>query len=145
MSYRLTEDGNRVITEDGAFYVVTEDHVPGLAGGPEGDAAVWIADIGDGIKAYSAGQMVRCSVVFRDADGDPVDPSTVTFRVRKPDGTTTTYVYQTDPELVRTEMGSFSVDVLAALGGRYTYRFEGGGAVVASAERMFRVEAARAV
>ncbi|HKX83400.1 MAG TPA: hypothetical protein VJL58_04195 [Pyrinomonadaceae bacterium] len=89
---------------------------------------------------YPFGTQVRCSVVFRNAAGDEADPTTVTFRVRDPEGTTIVYVYNTDPELVRSAAGRFYVLVTADNTRTWIYRFEGTGAVVAADEKTFHVE-----
>lgn len=80
-------------------------------------------------NAYDVGDMRRLSVTFTDSTGASADPTGITFRVRAPDGVVTAYVYGTDVELARTAAGAYYVDYLLAKPGRYSYRFEGTGAI----------------
>lgn len=75
--------------------------------------------------AYDIGDLRRLSVAFKDINGAAADPTTVTFRMRKPDGTVTTYVFGTDSELVKDSVGNYHVDWTFALAGRHVWRFEG--------------------
>ena len=75
-------------------------------------------------NAYSEGQGIRCSVIFRDIDGDNVDPATVRFRVRRPDGTVTVYVYLVDAQLVRDSVGHYHCDIVLDREGDWFYRWE---------------------
>jgi uncharacterized protein YfaS (alpha-2-macroglobulin family) len=95
------------------------------------------------MNAYQVGNVVRCSGAFTTAAGAAVDPSTVTFRARRPDGTVTVYVYGTDAELVKDSTGNYHVDLAANAAGRWAYRWEGTGAAPSAAEAQFRVEASR--
>jgi uncharacterized protein YfaS (alpha-2-macroglobulin family) len=95
------------------------------------------------MNLYQVGNVVRCTGAFTSAAGAAVDPTTVTFRARKPDGTLITYVYGTNAELVRDSTGNYRVDVSADAAGRWAYRFEGTGSAPSAAERLFRVEASR--
>jgi uncharacterized protein YfaS (alpha-2-macroglobulin family) len=95
------------------------------------------------MNAYKVGASVRCSGAFTNEAGDPVDPTTITFRVRKPDGAVTVYVYGTDAQLVKDGVGAYHVDLAATLAGRWAYRFEGTGAAPSADESLFLVEASR--
>lgn len=95
------------------------------------------------MNVYEIGELVRCSVAFADDDGNAQDPTGVTFRVRKPDGTVTSYAHGTDAELVKDATGSYHVDVSAAAAGRWTFRYEGSGTGQSAGERAFRVKASR--
>ena len=92
-------------------------------------------------NSYPVKQKVRCSVTF-SVNGTPTDPTTVTFFLQKPNGTEVTYVYLTDTELVRDSAGRYHVDVVveaidSVWPPAWSYRFEGSGAVTASAEAFF--------
>lgn len=91
------------------------------------------------VNEYPFGSQVRCSVVFVNEDGDEDDPTTVTFRLRDPEGEPTVYVYGDDVEVVRTAAGRFYVLVNGDKTRTWTYRFEGTGAVVAADEKRFTV------
>lgn len=88
---------------------------------------------------YQLGAQVRCSAIFVNADGDEDDPTAVTFYQRDPEGVTTEYIYDTDPEVVRTAAGRYYVLVTASMSRTWTYRFEGTGDVVAADETTFTV------
>lgn len=86
------------------------------------------------------GDVYRASVSFVDEDGVAADPSAITFRWRKPDGTRSSYVYGTDAELVKSSTGSYYVDLDLDQAGVWTYRFEGtGGDAKAAEEDKFTV------
>lgn len=83
--------------------------------------------------SYDIGDTRRLTATFTNLAGTETDPSTVTFKIKLPDGTVTTYVYGTDAELVRSGAGVYYVDYSITQAGRYSYRFEGTG-TVATAE-----------
>lgn len=95
------------------------------------------------MNAYKVGASVRCSAVFTNDLGAAVDPSTVTFRLRTPAGTVTSYAYGTDAQLVKDATGNYHVDLSASQAGRWTYRFEGTGAAPSADEAQFAVESSR--
>lgn len=80
-------------------------------------------------KAHDIGDMRRLQVVFTDFAGAVADPTAVTFRIKKPDGTAVSYVYGTDAALVKSTTGVYYVDFAITLAGRHVYRFVGTGAV----------------
>ena len=76
-------------------------------------------DIGDLIKLYTA-------TPFTDkATDNPVDPNTIRFKVRSPDSTVTTYVYGTDPEVVRNGTGDYHLLLRPDAAGTWRWRLEG--------------------
>lgn len=84
-------------------------------------------------ESYDLGDMRRMPAAFTDIDGNPADPTDVTFRMREPDGTVTSYVYGVDGELIRDSLGNFHVDWLYAQEGRHFCDFTGSGVVQAVA------------
>ena len=90
------------------------------------------------INLYKQGQKVRCSVVFT-VDGVATDPSTVTCKVKNPAGTISTYVYDTDVEVVKTDVGAYYLDVVTDKKGEWNFRFEGTGTCTAVDELGFFV------
>lgn len=70
----------------------------------------------------------------------PTDPTTVTFYVRDPDGTITSYVYGTDPEITNPSVGVYILTLDAPnVAGSWHYRCAGTGAVKAVIEGEFTV------
>ena len=79
--------------------------------------------------SYYVGSLVRCSVVFTNAAGSAVDPTTVVFTYLGPGGQTDSYTYGTDVELVRASTGNYYVDVSAFAAGTWQTRCTGAGTV----------------
>lgn len=91
-------------------------------------------------KEYHFGQKVRCEGLFKNRVGNPVDPDEVVrFQVKGPEGELTEYVYGTDPELVRQQVGVFYALVDANTVGWWYYRFWTTGDAQSAKERAFRV------
>jgi hypothetical protein len=76
----------------------------------------------------------RLTCTFYDISNALADPTTVTFSIKLPAGTTTSYIYGTDAELVRASTGVYYVDFLFNAKGAYIYRFLGAGSVGAPGE-----------
>jgi hypothetical protein len=94
------------------------------------------------MNQYDKGQLVRCYGTFSDEAGTTAtDPTTITFKFKNPAGTTTTYVYGTDSQLVKIGTGRYRVDVSGSSAGVWWYRFEGTGTVQAADEGQFLIEA----
>lgn len=91
---------------------------------------------------HAVNTTVPIAVNFQDLNGTDVDPTTVTFKLYSPSGTTTTYVYGTDAELVRLNTGDYYADVVPDESGRWFYRWSSTGTGTAIArEGSFIVEA----
>jgi len=90
--------------------------------------------------AYDVGDRVRFSATFKDINGTAMDPTTITFKIKSPSGTTTTYVYGQNGELVRTGTGTYRVDFDMTEGGVWNYRWEGSGALVVAEEGQVTVK-----
>lgn len=86
------------------------------------------------IKTYDVGDTTRLSVEITDAAGDFTDPTTVTLRVKAPDGTITTLAYPADAAVVRESTGQFHSDVVLNAAGRWYYRWEAGGDIQGAGE-----------
>jgi hypothetical protein len=91
---------------------------------------------------FDWGDLARFSVTFTDAVGTATDPTTITYRLLHPDGTTeTTYNYGTDAALIRDGVGAYHADVLLTTVGYWAWRWEGTGAVQAAVEgRILAIE-----
>lgn len=88
---------------------------------------------------YNQGTDVILSALFT-ADGDPADPTTVTFQVRYPDTTVVSYLYGTDPEVVKTGIGAYQCDVgIPPQTGEYRYDAVGTGLVESTLPGTFYV------
>lgn len=92
------------------------------------------------INEYDVGDVVRVQGVFKNAAGTTVDPGTITFKYQAPDGTITTYVYGTDPEVYKSSTGTYYCDILTSDEGRYSCRWAGSVSNAAAGERYFIVK-----
>lgn len=71
----------------------------------------------------------RVTATFVNASNVNTDPTTVTFTVVEPDGTSTTYTYGTDVEVVKSATGIYYTDVLLSSTGRWSVTSRGTGTV----------------
>ena len=71
------------------------------------------------------GNGVRARCVFKDIEGDLLDPDPVTVKLRAPDGTESAYVFDVDPELVRDSEGVYLFWFAAEQSDEYAVRFTG--------------------
>lgn len=62
---------------------------------------------------FDLGDKGRARVTFKDPDNNDalVDPDTVKVTVTDPSGTSTTYVYGTDSEVVKESTGTYRIDI----------------------------------
>lgn len=88
---------------------------------------------------YYVGSKPRLAGDFK-LSGVYADPTTVTFKMRSPSGTTTTYVYGTNAELVKSSTGQYYVDFPVTEQGEWWYRFAGTGTVTAASEAFLVVK-----
>lgn len=86
------------------------------------------------MAVYDVGDKIRLTHTFTNLAGVVTDPTAVTFKMKKPDGTTTTYVYGTDAELVKSATGIYYVDWTFTMADSHKYRFAGTGTVTTSDE-----------
>lgn len=81
------------------------------------------------IQEFYQGTAIKFLATFTDANNLPIDPTTVTFTVRRPDGTSTNYIYGVATEVTRLSLGNFqAVLALANVGTNY-YGWAGTGSV----------------
>lgn len=95
--------------------------------------------------SYQIGDRVRFTATFRDGGSRAlVNPDTVRFRYRKPDGTEHALVYGTDAELVQESGGVFHVDLLLTMASTTTddwsYRWEAEGNLACAIEKTVQVD-----
>jgi hypothetical protein len=84
---------------------------------------------------YTIGDLVRISCAFT-VNGTAADPTAVTAKVKAGDGIVTTY---SGAQVSKDSTGNYHVDVPITAAGRWYYRFEGTGAVIAATEDSFNV------
>jgi hypothetical protein len=82
---------------------------------------------------YDVGDLVRCSVLFRDIAGAPADPTTVVFKHETPAAVETTVTYPTG--IVKVTTGSYYYDLTITEAGTWSIRWNATGAVVAAGEK----------
>ncbi|MCA1570828.1 MAG: hypothetical protein LC798_11025 [Chloroflexi bacterium] len=86
------------------------------------------------MSQINPGDVVRLLTEFFDADGEAADPTTVTLRIRPQGGTEEVWVYGTDNELIKDEVGNYHLDypvpaIAPHRGLRFRFQWEGTGAV----------------
>jgi ABC-type transport system substrate-binding protein len=89
------------------------------------------------MNTYPSGSNVRFSVIFREPTTNAVvDPSTVRFKIRRPDtGAITTWTYLVVGSIVRDSAGNYHADYTCDFPGEWPYRFEGDGTYIGANER----------
>lgn len=91
-------------------------------------------------NTYDIGDQARMSGAFTTvSSGAAADPTAITVIYRKPNGVETTLVYGTDAAVIKDSTGNYHADVTIDMSGRWYYRFEGTGAVIAAGETYFDV------
>lgn len=60
---------------------------------------------------------------FQDENGNYIDPDTLTFTLRSPSGTATTYTSGTDDEIEQVSTGIYNADVDLDESGRWFWRW----------------------
>lgn len=87
---------------------------------------------------YYVGSKPRLAADFK-LSGVYTDPSAVTFKMRSPSGTVTTYSYA-GGTVTKLTTGQYYVDFEVTEQGEWWYRFEGTGTVTAAAEAFLVVK-----
>ena len=95
------------------------------------------------MNTCDVGDLVRCSGVFTDEDGNAVDPGAVYCKILDPSGNVATYQYGEDDEVVRDDTGTYHVDVDVDEGGDWWYRFYSTGSAQAAGEAVFWAQASQ--
>lgn len=91
------------------------------------------------MATYDKGDLVRLTATFRDSANALVDPSTVTLKIHKPDGSTIIRTYA-GATITRSSLGVFYSDLNCDFAGTVYYRWEGAGAAQAAGQSSFFVE-----
>lgn len=89
-------------------------------------------------NTYNRGQEVRSTVTFA-VSGVATDPTAVLFKTQDPSGNETTYTFGVDANVVKSSVGNYYADWTLDEEGRWYYRWEGTGTVIAAAEHALEV------
>lgn len=90
------------------------------------------------VPEFVVGQQITVTVTFRNrSTGVLVDPTTVTWRVRKPDGDEATYVYGVASQVTKTGTGTYVGTITVDQPGTFTSNWKGTGAVIGADEEHF--------
>ena len=90
------------------------------------------------------GEDIKISVLFTRQDTQaPIDPLIVTLYVKDPANVLHTYVYNTDPNVVKTGTGAYYLYFVPTLGGIHTFQWSGAGNMNAIEEGSFRVRSSQ--
>ena len=98
-------------------------------------------------NAYDVGDRLRlgnhsgntATTAFKNSAGVDTDPTAITLRLEKPDGTATTYTHNGTPALTRETTGRYYVDVDLDQSGVWAAELKGTGAIVALDQWQFFV------
>lgn len=64
------------------------------------------------LREYTAGDLIRFHAEFSSNDTNlPLDPSSVEFSYRIEGGTPVRFIYGTDPQLTRTGLGNYEIEI----------------------------------
>lgn len=88
---------------------------------------------------YDINDTIRVSTTFKNLAGTATDPTAVTAIVVQPDGTSTTYTYLTDAQVVKDSAGVYHIDVTPTTAGTWLIRWRGTGAVATQEETVLSV------
>jgi|ERR1700755_1094917 len=90
-------------------------------------------------KVYDVGDAVELTATFK-VDGEETDPTTVNFKVRKPNGQIETFSWPSeDSNVHHSSTGNFLLLYFPQTKGFYRYRIEGIGLAYGTEEGTFRV------
>jgi hypothetical protein len=91
-------------------------------------------------NAYDEGDLLVLSAVFTDRLSAVIDPTTVSFKIKDPEGVVTTYIFGTDSELIKDSTGNYHIDISVNTPGQWYYRFESTGTGQAAEEGQFQIK-----
>lgn len=81
------------------------------------------------------GDRERFSVTFTNLDGDATDPTTITLKIRTPDGTVTTLASSDSPDpITKDSTGNYHYDYTYSQEGRHFIEWTGTGSLVAAVD-----------
>lgn len=79
-------------------------------------------------ETFNVGDGHVASIIFYDLADAEADPSSISFRLTKPDGVTVDYT-DSDVELVNDSVGNYHVDLIYDQKGRHVIKWTGTGVV----------------
>lgn len=92
-------------------------------------------------QIYYPGDQVFVPATFTDAEtGAVADPDAVTFVYKNPDGSLSTFVFGTDPEVVKKSTGVYQCEAIVNQSGTYYVKVSGSGGITKSVEIQFQVQ-----
>jgi hypothetical protein len=91
------------------------------------------------IESYPFESPVRVFIEYLDSDLEPIDPSTVKVKIRKPDGVLVEYQFGVGGDVAKDSIGAYSTVVTADQDGDWLYRWEATGPVAVIKEGIFSV------
>ncbi|MFA5937419.1 MAG: hypothetical protein WC822_06115 [Candidatus Paceibacterota bacterium] len=83
------------------------------------------------INSYHQGDSRKLKALFYDTNDALFNPTTVTFKYKKPGASTVTYVYGTDAQVVRDTTGTYYVILTFDTPGTWHYEWQCTGGVEA--------------
>lgn len=95
------------------------------------------------IVNYTAGSVIRLKSPANQGfaiDGVATDPTGVNIKYRDPFGVIVTKTYGSDPEVKKSGVGQYYMDIVIDKSGEWYFRFEGTAAPQVAAESSFWVE-----
>jgi len=95
--------------------------------------------------AINIGDVRRMTVSYQENDLTYHDPTTITLHIVAPSGTSTTYVYGTDSELVQDATGQYYADYLIDESGIWRYQWVSTGTLPSMEEGSWPVVTSRVV
>ena len=80
------------------------------------------------------GSQLDITISFKDGNGTPVDPDTVTFKLMSSEWSERSYTYGADSEISKQSVGNYTARITPDRAGRWHYRWEttGDGTTLAS-------------
>ena len=89
----------------------------------------------------TSGETINFSVNITDINSNLVDPTGLTFVIKKPDNTSNTYTYLTDAALLRDSTGKYSFNIILSQVGKYKYSWKTSAPHISIKEDIFEVVA----
>lgn len=72
----------------------------------------------------TVGETIKFTSTITNLKNKAEDPTGVIFTIYDPNGNARAYIYGTDAELVRDNVGRFSIDLILSIVGTYKVRWE---------------------
>ena len=90
-------------------------------------------------NTYDVGDKARCTCTYTDNAGTVHDPAVVSLAYKDPSGNTTTLIYGTDAELVKSSTGVYYADIDVDEAGTWRVRCYATGSGQSAGESYFIV------